>query len=200
MGRIKIIVVLFLLQANTSIKSQIKPSFYQPSLLRSSATIAPTRFYNQNTTVAFINGFLEYVLEQHISVRGEGNIMVPNALLLMSLDPERFPRNCGSLYAGFGYHLGKNNWKFDILAEPGVLITELSQDPGLTVPVTYKWSVNPSYMLKLGTTYYFSRYCHFFAELNYGDAWARRTPMTSLSLAHYGISAGLGFHILTKRN
>ena len=51
---------LFLL-VSTLIYSQEKPSYFQPSLLRASATIAPTRFYNQHTTVACINGFIEYI-------------------------------------------------------------------------------------------------------------------------------------------
>ena len=84
---------LFLL-VSTLIYSQEKPSYFQPSLLRASATIAPTRFYNQHTTVAFINGFIEYILEEKISVRGEGFVMVPKSPIIMFNTPEIFQRNC----------------------------------------------------------------------------------------------------------
>lgn len=199
MGIHQKIIGLFLL-ASTLVYSQEKPSYFQPSLLRASATIAPTRFYTQQTTVAFINGFMEYVVEPKISVRGEANFMAPNGQLLFANSPEKFPRNFASIYAGFGYHLGKRNWKFDFHAEPGIVIAEMAQDPYVIVPVAYQWSVSPSYMLKGGTSFYFSKYCHFFAEVNYSNGWIRKTPLTSVSLAQYGISAGLGFHVLTKKN
>lgn len=207
MGIHQKIIGLFLL-ASTLVYSQEKPwshwsiqsSYFQPSLLRASATIAPTRFYTQQTTVALINGFVEYVLENRISVRGEANIMAPNGKLLYTNSPEKFPRNFTSIYAGFGYHLGKRNWKLDLHAEPGIAISEMAQQPFLIVPVAYQWSVSPSYMLKGGTSFYFSKYCHFFAEINYSNGWIRKTPLTSVSIAQYGISAGLGFHLLTKKN
>ena len=199
MGIHQKIIGLFLL-ASTLVYSQEKPCYFQPSLLRASATIAPTRFYRQETTVALINGFVEYVLENRISVRGEGNIMAPNGKLLYTNSPEKFPRKYTSIYAGFGYHLGKRNWKLDLHAEPGIAISEMAQQPFLIVPVAYQWSISPSYMLKGGTSFYFSKYCHFFAEINYSNGWIRKTPLTSVSIAQYGISAGLGFHLLTKKN
>jgi len=199
MGIHQKIIGLFLL-ASPFVYSQEKPCYFQPSLLRTSATIAPTRFYRQETTVALINGFVEYVLENRISVRGEGNIMAPNGKLVYTNSAEKFPRNFTSIYAGFGYHLGKRNWKFDLHAEPGIAISEMAQQPFLIVPVAYQWSVSPSYMLKGGTSFYFSKYCHFFAEINYSNGWIRKTPLTSVSIAQYGISAGLGFHLLTKKN
>jgi len=180
--------------------AQERTSYFQPSLLRASATIAPTRFYGQNTTVAFINGFVEYILEDKISVRGEGFVMVPKSPIIMFNTLEIFPRNCNSWYAGFGYHIGKKNWKMDFHAEPGILAAELAKNYNQNnVPDSYQWSVNPSYLIKIGTTFYFSKFCHFFAELNYSDAWARKTPYTSLSMKQYGISAGLGFHLVTKK-
>jgi hypothetical protein len=188
------------LLVSTLIYSQEKPSYFQPSLLRASATIAPTRFYNQHTTVALINGFVEYILEDKISVRGEGFVMVPKSPIIMFNTPKIFQRNCNGWYAGFGYHLGKKNWKMDIHAEPGILAAELVKNYNQNnVPESYQWSVNPSYLIKIGTTFYFSKVCHFFAEINFSDAWARKTAYTSLSMKQYGISAGLGFHLLTKK-
>lgn len=206
MGIHQKIIGLFLL-VSTLVYSQEKPwshwtiqsSYFQPSLLRASATIAPTRFYTQQTTVALINGFVEYVLENRISVRGEANIMAPNGKLLYTNSPEKFPRNYTSIYAGFGYHLGKNNWKLDLHAEPGVVVAEMAQNPYITMPTIFQWSVSPSYMLKLGTSFYFSKFCHFFAELNFASGSIRRTPLISVSTDQYGISAGLGFHLLTKK-
>jgi hypothetical protein len=75
----------------------------------------------------------------------------------------------------------------------------MEQHPFLIVPAPYQWSVSPSYMLKGGTSFYFSKYCHFFAEINYSNGWIRKTPFMSVSIAQYGISAGLGFHLLTKK-
>lgn len=198
MGIKQKIMGIFLL-ASTLVYCQEKPSYFQPSLLRASATIAPTRFYLQQTTVAFINGFVEYVLEPNISVYGEANVMAPNGQLSFTNSPEKFPRNYSSIYAGFGYHFGKNNWKLDFHAEPGIAIAEMAQDPYVIVPTRFHWSASPSLMLKAGSSFYFSKYCHFFAALNYGNGWIRKTPLSSVSLAQYGISAGLGFHVLTKK-
>ena len=198
MGIHQKIIGLFLL-ASTLVYSQDKPSYFQPSLLRASATIAPTRFYNQETTVAFINGFMEYVLEPKLSVRGEANLMAPNGQLLFTNSTERFPRNFVSIYAGFGYHLGKKNWKIDLHAEPGIALAEMAQDNYIVAPSGFQWSVCPAYLLKAGSSFYFSKYCHFFAEINFSNGWIRKTPLSSVSIAQYGISAGLGFHIITQK-
>lgn len=194
MGIHQKIIGLFLL-ASTPVYSQEKPCYFQPSLLRASATIAPTRFYTEQTTVALIDGFVEYVLENRISVRGEGNIMAPNGKLLYTNSPEKFPRNYTSIYAGFGYHIGKRNWKHSIHLEPGVSITEIAQD---NYNISYKWSANPALLVKVGTCLYVSRFFDFFAEINWSDSYVRNNPATSVSMAQVGISAGLGFHLLTK--
>jgi hypothetical protein len=199
MGIHQKIVGLFL-AASTLVFSQEKLIYFEPSLLRASATIAPTRFYNHETTVAFINGFMEYVVEPKISVRGEANFMAPNGQLLFTNSPEKFPRNFASIYAGFGYHLGKKNWKIDLHAEPGIALAEMAQDPYVVVPSSFQWSACPSYMLKAGSSFYFSKYCHFFAEINFSNGWVRKTPLASVSLAQYGISAGLGFHLITQKH
>jgi len=198
MGVRQKITFLFLL-IGTAVFCQVQSTYFTPGLLRASATIAPTRFYNQQTTVGFINGFVEYVLEDRISVRGEGNFRAPDGKLLFTTEPNSFPRNFTSLYAGFGYHFGKKNWKLDLHAEPGVVVAEMAQEPYATIPTNYQWSVSPSYMLKLGTSFYFSKFCHFFAEFNYASGWIRRTPMNSVSTDQYGVSAGLGFHLLTNK-
>lgn len=199
MGIHQKIVGLFL-AASTLVYSQEKPIYFEPSLLRASATIAPTRFYNHETTVAFVNGFIEYVLEPKISVRGEANIMAPNVQLLFTNSPEKFPRNYSSIYAGFGYHLGKKNWKLSIHTESGIISAAMAQDPYEIVPTQFKWSVCPSYLLKAGTSFYFSKYCHFFAEINFSNGWIRKTTLSSVSLAQYGVSAGLGFHLITQKH
>jgi|GEM_PF-474256 len=199
MGIHQKIIGLFLI-ASTLVYGQEKPCFFQASLLRASATIAPTRFYMQETTVALIHGFMEYVLEPKISVRGEANFMAPNGLLLFTNSPEKFPRNYASIYAGFGYHLGKKNWKINLHAEPGMVLAEMAQDPYVNVPSRFKWSACPSYLLKAGSSFYFSKYCHFFAEINFSNGWIRKTPLSSVSIAQYGISAGLGFHLMTKKH
>lgn len=198
MGIQQKIIPLFLL-LNSVVFSQEKPSYFQPSLLRASATIAPTRFYTEQTTVALINGFVEYVLEPNISVRGEANVMAPNGKLLFTDSPEKFPRNYTAIYAGFGYHFGKKKWKLDLHAEPGIAIAEMAQDPYFNNPSRFRFSACPSYQLKAGTSIYFSKFCHFFAEFNYGNGWIRKTPLSSISISQYGISAGLGFHLLTKK-
>jgi hypothetical protein len=54
--------------------------------------------------------------------------------------------------------------------------------------------------VQAGSSFYFSKYCHFFAEINFSNGWIRRTPLTSVSLAQYGISAGLGFHLITQKH
>jgi hypothetical protein len=193
MGIHQKITLVFLL-VSTLVYSQEKPSYFQPSLLRASATIAPTRFFKIYSTAAMLNGYVEYVLEDRISVRGEVFQCMPGVANL-TFQSVNIPRNYTGIYAGFGYHIGKRNWKHSIHLEPGVSITEIAQD---NINFSYKWGVNPSYLLKVGTCLYVSRFFDFFAEINLSDSYVRNNPATSVSMAQIGISAGLGFHLLTK--
>ena len=51
--------------------SQSRPIHYQAGLLKASATIAPTNFYRAYSTSAMLNGYLEYIVEERISIRGD---------------------------------------------------------------------------------------------------------------------------------
>jgi len=171
-----------------------RPLNFGPSLLKASATIAPTRFYKIYSSAAMLNGYLEYVLEDRISVRGEVFQFMPN-IANLKFQAVNIPRNYTGIHAGFGYHIGKRNWKHSIHLEPGVSITEIAQD---NYNISYKWSANPALLVKVGTCLYVSRFFDFFAEINWSDSYVRNNPATSVSMAQVGISAGLGFHLLTK--
>ena len=195
----KKISILFLLVTGITFgqkkETEIEKSNFQPTLLKASATIAPTRFLNINSSAAMLNGYLEYVLDERISVRGDVFYFLPNATYL-KLNPLNVPESYSALHAGFGYHIGKKNWKHSLHFEPGVSYTKIAKD---NLKMEYRWTVNPSFLVKVGTCLYVSRFFHFFAELNYCDSYVRTTPVNSISMKQIGISAGLGFHLVTKQ-
>ena len=195
----KIISILFILMLGLSFgqnkEIEIEESNFQPSLLKASATIAPTRFLSLYSSAAMLNGYLEYVLEERISVRGDVFYFLPNVAYL-KLNPLNVPESYSALYAGFGYHIGKKNWKHSLYFQPGVSYTKIAKD---NLNMEYRWTVNPSYQVKVGTCLYVSRFFHFFAELNFSDSYVRTTPVNSISMKQLGFSAGLGFHLVTKR-
>lgn len=165
--------------------------YFKPGLIKATATIAPTRFYLINSTAIMLNGYLDCILDEKMSVRGEIFQFLPN-LGDASLQSFSLPVNYTGVYAGFGYHLGKRNWKHSLHLEPGITITEVVQN---TMNTERLWTINPSYLVKIGTCLYVSRNFHFFAEINYSDSFVRSTPENSITLKQVGISAGLGFQI-----
>ncbi len=190
--------IMLLLALMTSLCSfgQSRPIHYQAGLLKASATIAPTNFYRAYSTSAMLNGYLEYIVEERISIRGDIFQYIPGVGRFV-FNHLNMPQNYTAIYAGFGYQLGKKNWKHTLHIQPGITYTQI----GATIAnPTPRYSVNPSINLKAGTCLYVSPYFHFFAEINWNNSSIRNNPeSSSISTAQVGVSAGLGFNIQTRR-
>lgn len=190
----KTIVLLFLCVAGLS-WGQIRPIYPKTGLVKASVTIAPTNFYKSWATAAMLNAYLEYLSEDKISIRGDVFQFMPNAGNFI-FNEINMPQYYTAVYAGFGYNLGQRNWRHTIHLQPGITYWQgFSNIHGERPPS----SINPSLNLKLGTCLYVSSYFHFFAELNWNDSYTRNNPGLSTSTAQFGLSAGLGFSIPTKK-
>lgn len=162
--------------------------YIRQGTIKASATIAPSLMLNRNVQNIYLNGFLAYQLDDHLSLRGESFYYVKGAA---STTTDVVYNGAMSTYFGAFYHRGINNWDNYIGFQPGVSVVQTLYKPGA--------SVSPSFAVKIGTAYYVWKYFHFFADLTYTNTTVRGLSIGSLKSDELIISAGLGFQINTKK-
>jgi hypothetical protein len=197
----RIILTLFLFPL--SVKSQELPgldptkkneelNYFRPGLLKASATISPGRMLKNKANSIYISGFLEYVLDSKYSLRGDVFQFVDATYSNGSLLEPNFMNR---LYFGTFRHFGKKNLKFYTGAQAGMTFLQYyySYTQG------NKFSIEPSFALKTGTTFYVWNYFHFFADVTYVNSTARGLMFGSHRMDELIFSAGLGFQINTRK-
>lgn len=161
--------------------------FIRQGTLKASATIAPSNMLNRDANNIYLNGFIAYQLDKHLSLRGETFFYVNNAI-------STNPIYTGAIHTYFGafYHKGKNNWDNYLGIQPGLSVVKTAFKNN---------AVLPTFAFKIGTAYYVWKYFHFFAELTYTNSSIRGIALDygSIKTDELIISAGLGFQINTKK-
>ena len=172
--------------------SYYDPIYFWPGLVKASATISPGRMLQNKANSIYISGFLEYVLDKKYSIRGDvfqfvdanytdGTLLEPNFI--------------NRLYFGAFRHFGKRNLKVYAGAQAGMTFMKYyhSFNQG------NKFSVEPSFAIKTGTTFYVWDYFHFFADITYANSTTRGLMFGSQKMDELIFSAGLGFQITTQQ-
>ncbi|MFM7682924.1 MAG: hypothetical protein ACKO7P_09270 [Bacteroidota bacterium] len=169
-----------------------EPNYFRPGLLKASATISPGRMIQNKANSIYISGFLEYILDKKYSLRGDVFQFVDAGYTDASLLEPNF---INRLYFGAFRHFGKKNLKLYTGAQAGMTFIQYyhSFNQGR------KFSVEPSFALKAGTTFYVWKYFHFFADLTYVNSTTRGLMFGSQKMDEVIFSAGLGFQINTKK-
>jgi hypothetical protein len=173
-------------------KKNDEPFYFKPGLLKASATISPGRMIQNEANSIYISGFLEYILDRKYSLRGDVFQFVDARYSdEMLLEPNFMNR----LYFGAFRHFGKKNLNFYSGVQAGMTFMQYYH----SFSQGRKFSVEPSFALKSGTTFYVWDYFHFFADLTYVNSTTRGLIFGSQKMDELIISAGLGFQINTKK-
>ena len=168
-------------------------NYFRPGLIKASATITPGRMLQNKANSIYLNGFLEYVVDEKYSFRGEifqfidakytGNSSFTN------------PNYMNRIYFGGFRHFGKKNFKIATGAQMGVLMVDYDYSA-----FERQFYVAPSFALKVGADYYVWDYFHFFANLTYVNSNIRGTQTGIPKMDELLFSAGLGFQINTIKS
>lgn len=168
------------------------PLYFTPGLLKVSATISPGRMLHNHANSIYLSGFLEYIIEDSYSLRGDVFQFIDGSFTTKSLIEPVFQNR---LFFGAFKHFGKNNLKFFSGIQMGTTITTYNQS-WLSGNRTY---VAPSFAVKSGLSYYVWNYFHFFADLTYVNSILRGTSFGSHKMDELIFSAGLGFQVPLKK-
>jgi hypothetical protein len=163
-------------------------SYFNPGLIKASATIAPGRMLQNKANSINLSGFLEYVVDKNYSFRGDIFQFIDAGYSSKTLIEPTFQNR---LFFGAFRYFGKNNLKFYTGLQMGTTITTYNQS-WFTGNRTH---VAPSYALKSGVSYYVWKYFHFFADLTYVNSTLRGTSFGSHRMDELIFSAGLGFQV-----
>lgn len=166
--------------------------YFTPGLLKASATISPGRMLHNHANSIYLSGFLDYIIEDSYSLRGDVFQFIDGSFTSKSLIEPVFQNR---LFYGAFKHLGKNNVKFFSGIQMGTTITTYNQS-WFSGNRTY---VAPSYSVKSGVSYYVWDYFHFFSELTYVNSILRGTSFGSHTMDEIIFSAGLGFQVPLKK-
>lgn len=189
---VKILVIIGLLSFSNIFFSQ--ENYIEQGLLKGTATISPSTMLNRSVNNTYISGFLEYFIEENLSLRGEtfqfvnGNSKTDGTNL--------FIKQCNRTYFGVFYHLNKNNWDQYIGFQPGIAIMK----PLDSVQSDTKLLTCPSFAVHIGSTFYVWKYFNFFVDFAYVNSSFRGLTNGTQKTDELILSAGLGFQIQTKKS
>ncbi|MCF8411134.1 MAG: hypothetical protein K9G31_07555 [Crocinitomicaceae bacterium] len=171
----------------------IHASYFRPGLIKASATISPGRMIQNDANTINLSGFLEYILDENYSVRGDVIQFLDANFGSNSVITPNFQNR---LYVGAFRHFGKSNLKFFTGLQMGTTVTTYN----------HSWfagnrtHVAPSFSIKTGVNYYVWKYFHFFADITYANSTLRGTSFGSQHMDELFFSAGLGFQIQTRKH
>ncbi len=195
MGR-QIILFSILLNCFTFVAQKTKnasnDNYFRPGLIKASATITTGRMLQNKANSIYLNGFLEYVVDENYSFRGEIFQFIDAKYSGSSSFTN--PNYMNRIYFGGFRHFGKNNFKIATGAQMGVLMADYDH-----TSYERQFYVAPSFALKLGADYYVWDYFHFFANLSYVNSTIRGTQTGKHKIDEILFSAGLGFQINTEK-
>ena len=146
--------------------------YKEANTLEASATIAPSWMLNRNESNYYINGYLEYHLSEHFSLRGDTYFFVDS-----DRESSLFS-NASRTYFGVFAHSQRKNWDRYIGFQPGTHL-----------------SVMPSFALTAGTSLYVWKYFNFFANLTYVNSKLSGIAGGPLRTDELILTAGLGFQV-----
>ena len=145
-------------------------SYFNPGLIKASATISPSRMLQNRANSINLSGFLEYVADKNYSFRGD---------VIQFID------------AGYS-----SKSLIEPIFQNRLFFTTYNQ----SFNTGNRTHVAPSFAVKSGVSYYVWKYFHFFADLTYVNSTLRGTSFGSHKMDELILSAGLGFQINVKKS
>jgi hypothetical protein len=156
-------------------------------LLRASGAISPGFMLDAPVTNIYVNGKLEYFLEDRISFRGEGFWYVDS-----QQDPALMDQNSQITFGPF-YHHGQGRADLALGFEAGLSLAKPASLEGW--PQADPLRVVPSIALCAGFTYTIWDYFHFFVDARYVHARYTGSSAGTIPLDEVILSGGLGWQL-----
>lgn len=161
-------------------------------LLRGSAAISPGFLLNAPVTNIYVNGKVEYFVEERISFRGEGFWYVDS-----QQDDSPIARNSQLAFGPF-YHWVHGRLDLALGMEAGISLAQ----PAIPVIATYDpdlLRVLPNVAACAGLTFAVWDYFHFFLDARYVHARYTGSNAGTIPLDEVIVSGGLGWQLRLKK-
>lgn len=164
--------------------------------LAASMTFSPTMMLNRDVNNFYLSGYLLYKMDRKFSVNG-----ITHYYLNSSGEP--YYDQAMRTYFGVFYHFPAldtktPNFDYYLGLQPGTSFTRRTINEGATGKNPIQFT--PSAAVTFGTTLYFYKYFNFFANLTYLASKQPGLNGPSERSDELMFSAGLGFHINTKKH
>tara|TARA_B110000285_G_scaffold68062_1_gene78190 strand:- start:493 stop:1071 length:579 start_codon:yes stop_codon:yes gene_type:complete len=185
---VRLIIVIGCIVNTTAQAQQRQEVYIRTGLLTSSMTFSPSVMLNQNEKNAYLTGFFEGFLDQHISFRGEGNYLIGG------LDETAFYNKGFRTTFGILLHANKKNLDAYVGLMPGIYISKLADN--ISPQGESQLSVVPVISVNVGGAFYMWKYAHVFMNVTYTSTNYRKVYRDINGRAgELMVSAGIGFNI-----
>jgi hypothetical protein len=179
-----------------SFAQQQDGQYIHKHLVRSDASIVSGYMFNENIKNVYLNGNLEYYMDNKVSIRGDANYLLGSNGL--SNDSAGLKDN-SSVMLGAVFHMNSKGY-FDsyFILQPGIAYTSsyLQNNSGEQMNRKYYPGVlSPLGSAGVGFNYYFQRFAHLFLETRYIYGQHVSRAPGPLSLQELRITFGLGFNL-----
>ncbi len=162
-------------------------------LLRAQGTISPGWTIADGNTNLYLQGDMEYFLQNRISLKGDISYF-------LDTQGDGYLKHNHSLFFGAQYHMPYKRFDPYIGLHPGVSLVQ-ARNPALSTPeidVAFSESVmkvSPAVSVSTGFNFYVWGYIHFMANLKYVHAKHSTEWGTNYALDESRISFGLGWNV-----
>jgi outer membrane protein W len=167
-------------------------------LVRAQATISPGWTLADGMTNIYLQGDMEYYLQDKVSVKGDVSFF-------LGTQGNGYLKHNHSLFFGAQYHFPYKRFDPYIGLHPGVSLVQVSNPtmptPEIDVAIGQSdLKASPAISVGTGFNFYVWRYIHFMANLKYIHAKHPAEWGTNYALDELRISFGLGWNVnLIKR-
>ncbi|MDF2437291.1 MAG: hypothetical protein K0Q95_1667 [Bacteroidota bacterium] len=202
MTKYKLIPLLLIITLGLS--AQESSQFIHKHLMRADASVVAGTMYMHNLSNVYLNGNLEYYLDNTISIRGDANYLLGSSGTTEDL---MHLKDNISVMLGLAYHFKTNNHLDPyFIFQPGVAYVSSyssislapSSDKDLNTR-NYKGSLSPLSSFGFGANYYFQRFAHLFVEGRYVHGRHLSQAPSPIFLNELRITFGLGFNMFVMK-
>jgi hypothetical protein len=194
-------ILLVILGISSAFAQYEKKQYIHKHLVRADASIVFGNMYKHDFKNVYVNGNLEYYLDNVLSIRGDCNYSLGSTGL--TSDSIGLKDN-HSILLGTVFHFPtKGHFDPYFILQPGIAYTSsfmqknpvpMLKDTGVK-DVNYPGVLSPIGTAGLGFNYYFQRFAHLFFETRYVYGQHLSQAPEPLSLEEVRITFGLGFNL-----
>ena len=185
--------------AQKKVRKELKgEDIIRKGLVRAQGTISPGWTLKDGNTNLYLQGDLEYFLQDKVSLKGDISYF-------LDTQGDGYLKHNHNLFFGAQYHIPYKRLDAYVGLHPGIGLIQtrnenLTNAEGITEPQTSAMKVAPSVSVATGFNFYVWRHIHFMANVKYIHAKHTAEWGETYALDEIRISFGLGWNVnLLKR-